>query len=125
MEIKSLLSSLWRSKTGPLLVSAQVAITLAVLVNVAYIVHERLVEIGKPTGIDLDNTFWMYTQPTSKDFNYAAAVKADLAYLNALPGVVAATVTNTVPQSGSFSGLPFAADPEALQKPGGAASGQI
>jgi putative ABC transport system permease protein len=67
----------------------------------------------------------MSTRATSKDFNYAAAVKADLAYLNALPGVVAATTTNGAPQSGNFTGLPFAADREALQKPGGAVSGQV
>ena len=55
MEIRALLSAMWRSKTGPLLVAAQVAITLAVVVNVAYLVQQRLADANKPTGLDLDN----------------------------------------------------------------------
>lgn len=117
MEIRSLLKSLWRSKTGPLLVSAQVAITLAVLVNVAWVVEQRIEEVNLPTGLDLDNMFWIATQATSKDYHYESAVKADLNYLNSLPGVVAASTTNTLPQTGSNLGLPFASNPETLQKP--------
>jgi putative ABC transport system permease protein len=125
MEIRALLRTLWRNKTGPLLVSAQIAITLAILVNVTYLVHERVVEVNKPTGLDLDNMFWIYTQPASKEFNFQSAVTADLIYLNSLPGVVAATTTNNLPQSGFISGAPFASNPEALQRPNGAVSGQI
>ena len=50
MEIRALLSALWRNKTGPLLVAAQVALTLAVVVNMAYIVRQKLEDAGKPTG---------------------------------------------------------------------------
>ena len=35
MEIRALLSAMWRIRTGPLLVAAQVAITRAAVVNVA------------------------------------------------------------------------------------------
>jgi putative ABC transport system permease protein len=125
VEIRSLLKSLWRSKTGPLLVSAQVAITLAVLVNVAWVVEQRIEQVNLPTGLDLDNMFWIYTQATSKDYNYESAVKADLSYLNSLPGVVAATTTNNLPQTGSQLGLPFASSPEILQKPNAAIGAAI
>ena len=97
MEIRALLSALRRNKTGPILVSAQVAITLAVLVNVAYIVQQRVEEVSKPTGMDLDNMFWVSTGTTSQDYNYATAVKADLIYLNSLPGVVAASTISNLP----------------------------
>ena len=119
MEIRALLSALKRNKTGPVLVSAQVAITLAVLVNVAYIVQQRVEEVSKPTGMDLDNMFWIATGASSPDYNYATAVKADLAYLNSLPGVVAASTINNLPQTGSITGLPFASNAEALQRPNG------
>jgi putative ABC transport system permease protein len=125
VEIRALLSALRRNKTGPLLVSAQVAITLAVLVNVAYIVRQRVEEVSKPTGMDLDNMFWIATGTSSRDFNYATAVKADLIYLNSLPGVVAASTINNLPQTGAVTGLPFASNLEALQRPNGGIGGLI
>jgi putative ABC transport system permease protein len=125
MEIRALLSALRRNKTGPILVSAQVAITLAVLVNVAYIVQQRVEEVSKPTGMDLDNMFWISLGTTSQDYHYATVVKADLDYLNSLPGVVAATSINNLPQTGGITGLPFASNLEALQRPNGGHGGLI
>jgi putative ABC transport system permease protein len=125
LEIRALLSALWRNKTGPLLVSAQVAITLAVLVNVAYVVEQRIEQINKPTGLDVDNIFWFYTQSTSNDYPYATAVTADLNYLNSLPEVVAAATTQSMPETGSYTGLPFASNPEAFQKSNGGVGAQI
>src|ERR1700750_3212881 len=109
MEIRPLLSALWRNKTGPLLVAAQVALTLTVVVNMAYIVHQKLADANKPTGIDLGNVFWITTEANTSDYNYPAAVKADLQYLNSLPGVVAASTANNVPQTFNNSTLTFAA----------------
>jgi putative ABC transport system permease protein len=125
MEIRALLSAMWRSKTGPLLVAAQVALTLAVVVNMAYIVRQRLEDAGKPTGLDLNNMFWITTQASTADFNYPAAVKADLAYLNSRPGVLAATTANNLPQTWSNMGLPFASSPQILQTPNGGVPGAI
>lgn len=125
MEIRALLSALWRNKTGPVLVGVQVAITLAVLVNVAYIVQQRIEEVSKPTGMDLDNLFWIAAGTTSRDYPYATAVKADLIYLNSLPEVVAASTINNLPQTGGITGLPFASNLEALQRPNGGIGGLI
>jgi putative ABC transport system permease protein len=125
MEIRALLSAMRRSKTGPLLVAAQVALALAVVVNMAYIVRQRLENAGKPTGLDLNNMFWVATQANTADYNYAAAVKADLAYLNSLPGVLAASTVNNLPQTWSNLGLPFASNPQKLQTPNGGVGGAI
>jgi putative ABC transport system permease protein len=125
MEIRALLSAMGRSKTGPLLVAAQVALTLAVIVNVAYVIQQRLSDAGKPTGLDLGNMFWVSTQASSPDYNYPAAVKADMAYLNSLPGVVAATVISVLPQTFSSSDLPFATNPQTLNTPEGGVDGTL
>jgi putative ABC transport system permease protein len=125
MEIRALLSAMWRSKTGPLLVAAQVAITLAVVVNVAYVVQQRLADANKPTGIDLDNMFWIATAASSQSYDHAAVVRNDLAYLNSLPGVIAATITSQLPQTWSSSDLPFAADPKTLLSSSGGESARI
>jgi len=125
MEIRALLSAMWRNRTGPLLVAAQVALTLAVVVNMAYVVRQKLEDANKPTGLDLTNTFWIATAPSTSDYNYPAAVKADLAYLNSLPGVIAATTANNIPQTFSNSDLPFAVDPQTLLNPNGGVTGAL
>jgi putative ABC transport system permease protein len=119
MEIRALLSAMGRSKTGPALVAAQIALTLAVLVNVTYMIQQRLADAGRPTGLDLANTFWVDARTTAPADNHAAQVKADLAYFSSLPGVVAASIISTVPQTMSESDLTFSADPAVVQRPGG------
>jgi len=111
LEIRPLLSALWRNRTGPLLVAVQVAIALAVLVNVAYVVQQRLATARQPTGIDLKDTFWILSQGYAPDYSQATTVKADLTYLNAVPGVVAAAISHNLPQTYSETDLPFATTP--------------
>ena len=93
MEIRSLLKALWRSRTGPVLIAVQIAIALAVLVNIAYVVAGRIEVYRRPTGIDIDNIFWVMSQGFGKDYDQASAVRSDLAYLNGLPGVIAAAAS--------------------------------
>jgi putative ABC transport system permease protein len=119
MEIRALLSAMWRSRVGPVLVAAQVAITLAVVVNVAYIVQLRLANISQPTGVDLDNMFWVVSTAYTPEFNAPATIPADLAWLQALPGVEAAANSNLIPQGFGTMTLPFAADASVLEKGGG------
>jgi putative ABC transport system permease protein len=111
-EIRPLLSALWRNRTGPVLVAIQVAIALAVLVNVAYVVAQRIATARHPTGIDLQNVFWILSQGYAPNYSQAATVKADLAYLNSLPGVIAAATFQHLPQVYSEMDLPFATTPK-------------
>ncbi len=119
MEIRALLSAMWRSRVGPVLVASQVAVTLAVVVNVSYIVQTRLENMSQPTGLDTDNIFWVVSVAYTPEFNRVAAIPADVAWLQALPGVVAAASSNLVPQGFGSSVLPFAAEPSVLEKGGG------
>jgi putative ABC transport system permease protein len=119
METRAMLSAMWRSRTGPILVAAQVAITLAVLVNVAYIIQVRVDNISQPTGLDLPNIFWATTQAYSPEYNNLAAIPADLDYLQSLPGVKAVSTTTLIPQNWSSMSLPFSPDPAVLEKGGG------
>jgi putative ABC transport system permease protein len=91
----------------------------------ANLVRQKLEEASKPTGLDLNNMFSIVTRASAADYNYAAAVKADLQYLNSLPGVLAASTANNLPQTFSNLGLPFASDPESLLIPNGGVAGTI
>ena len=101
LNIRPVLSAIKRNPTGALLVGIQVSITLAVLVNAAWIVHQRVVKIEQPAGINTRDTFTIAVSGSSKQFNPAAAAAENLAYLRSLPGVAAATITDGVPLTGN------------------------
>lgn len=99
MAIRAVCRALLRSPAGPLLLAAQVALSLMIFANVAYVVFVRFETTGRPTGIDLPNIFWFSTEGYRQDFNQQNVTQPDLQYLNALPGVISASASNTVPQT--------------------------
>lgn len=102
MEIRPILSSLLRSKTGALLIAAQVALTLAILGNAVYIVQDRLAIAARPSGADEANTFFIRFYGFRTGVDVPAMLDADLAMIRAMPGVKAVATTNMAPlnQSG-------------------------
>ena len=112
MAIKPIMAALWRSPAGPILLAAQVALTLMIVANVAYLSFVRLETTGRPTGIDIENIFWMSVQAYGKNYDPVAGTKADLAFLKGLPDVISASAANAVPQT--FQGIrsPVSAAPE-------------
>jgi len=99
LNVRPILSALCRSWTGPALVAAQIALTLAVLVNAIYIVKQRLEKIDRPTGIDVDNIFVIRSAGITDKFAHEATIRADLVYLRSVPGVVAVTPIDFPPLS--------------------------
>jgi putative ABC transport system permease protein len=107
LNIRPILSSLRRNRIGAVLVALQIALALAILVNAAYIVKQRLDSIKRPTGIDDDNMFAVQASGFTSRYNYYASVREDLTYLRGLDGVIAATASNSIPLSGSGSSAPL------------------
>ena len=99
MSITTVLKSLWQSPAGPLLLSAQVALSLMIFSNVAYVIDARLEATESSTGMDLANIFWIYSRGQGKDYDQQNTVKLDLEYLKSIPGIVAACVSNAIPQT--------------------------
>jgi putative ABC transport system permease protein len=109
--IRPIASALWRNRTGALLVALQIAIGLAVLVNAVYVVKQRVDKINRPHGMDIENIFVVATTGFTRDFDYDASWRQDLAFLRGLPGVVAASLSSNIPLSGSGSSNGFTAKP--------------
>lgn len=103
LNIGPIASALMRNRTGAVLVALQIAIALAVLVNAVYIVKQRVDKIGRPTGMDVANIFAISSAGFTEDFDHEASIREDLAYLRSVPGVAAATGSNSVPLSGGGS----------------------
>lgn len=112
LDIRPLISTLRRSPAGALLVALQVSITLAVLVNSAWIVSQRIAQIQQPTGLDTRDTFVFSIASMSKELNIAQAESEDLGYLRSLPGVVAATATEGVPITNNGADLDLFLSPD-------------
>ncbi len=99
MDIKPIFSALMRNKAGLALIVLQVAITLAVVCNSLFIIVDRSERVARPSGMDEANTFRIASLGFVKDFDLKGAVRQDLDLIRSLPGVVAATTTNTIPTS--------------------------
>jgi putative ABC transport system permease protein len=104
MEIRPILSSLMRNKTGAILVALQVALSLAILANTLHIVSERRAGAARPSGIaDESSVFVVNVRHLSSDSaeQQLANQKREIEILRAVPGVAAAANVNQVPMSQS------------------------
>ena len=95
-----MLRALRRNKLGATLIGLQIALTLAIVSNSLFIIRQYVEHMQVPTGIDEANTFtfsnaWVVAQDDSEP-----RIKADLAALRALPGVIDAQAMDTYPLSG-------------------------
>ena len=102
MEIRPILSAMLRNKTAPLLIAAQVALTLAIVCNALYIIQDRLATAARPSGADEANVSEMRFYPHRAISDVRGMQLRDIEAIRAVPGVVSAAWTNQVPlgQSG-------------------------
>lgn len=110
-ELKPILNALLRAKTGALLLILQIAVTLAVVSNSAYIIYERVSFMNQPTGLDASAMFKFNLYTFGKDVDIARQQEIDEQLLRSLPGVVDAVVINQVPLSGSGDSTHFSLVP--------------
>ena len=113
LQVRPILSALLRNRTGAVLVAMQVAIALAVLVNAIFIVVQRMEKMGRPTGIDIDNIMVVSSTGFTARFQSVPTIQQDLAWLRALPGVVAATPTSSIPLADGGNNEPLVTRPVA------------
>jgi putative ABC transport system permease protein len=70
-----------------------------IFANVAALISVRLEATESSTGMNLANVFWIRSHGEGKDYDQQSAVKLDLEYFRLLPGVIAACVSNAIPQT--------------------------
>jgi putative ABC transport system permease protein len=101
MQIRPIISALMRSKVALILIGLQIALTLAIVCNSLFIISQRIEKAGRPSGMNEADTFVISSSGFGNNFNVKNAISEDLATLRSLPGVAAATATNSVPMSNS------------------------
>src|SRR5690606_20283815 len=112
MEIRPILSALMRNKTGPVLIALQIAITLAIVANAAFIIQQRYEKMNRPSGIDVDHLIVARSIGFGESYDHEATVREDLEVLRAMPGITDATRVSQIPLSGSGNGTGWWADPD-------------
>lgn len=103
MQIQPILTALRRHKAGTLLIALQIALTLAIVCNALFIIHQRLSHLSEPSGVDEANVFVvtsMWGEQYSKQ-EEVAKIQQDLATLRQLPGVQDVAAGNSYPLSTS------------------------
>jgi len=103
MELRPILSSMLRNKTGAILVGLQIALTLAVVANAVFIIMQRVEKIGRPPGIDSDNLIFVQSYGFGPNYDQRQTIDNDLHLLRSLPGVVSAAPISQIPMSGGGS----------------------
>ncbi|MBC7683980.1 MAG: ABC transporter permease, partial [Bdellovibrionales bacterium] len=104
MSMSPILSALLRNKTGAVLVSVQVALSLAILANALHIVNVRQAVAARPSGIaDESAVHYVSTRYLAKESMqaHAAIVQREMAALKAVPGVASVATINQMPMSNS------------------------
>ncbi|KAA9132823.1 FtsX-like permease family protein [Marinihelvus fidelis] len=89
-----------RNKTGAILIALQVAVTMAIMVNAISIIQSRSESMARPSGVDEENIFHIASVGYTEDFDEQSVIEQDLDAIRAMPGVIDAIQTNSVPLSG-------------------------
>lgn len=105
MDIQPILLTLRRSKTGAILVAAQVALTLAIVCNALFVVKARLATANRPSGAAEDEVFQIQYAAAGVIEDRKGMLQADLQALRAIPGVKAVAAVNSIPVSTSGWGM--------------------
>jgi putative ABC transport system permease protein len=123
--VRPIVSSLARHKAGVFILACQVALTLAIVANVIFIITQRVALISQPSGIDEANIIIVdnhWVGPLTLEEAHQRT-DADLAALRAMPGVIDAYTDYTIPIAGPWASLnglsldPEQKSPTALAEP--------
>ena len=107
MEIGPILRAIRRNKARFGLIAAEVALTLAVVVNCVALIADSRKKMAQPSGFDDDNLMTVESTPFGEAFKEEGyrknALDADLAALRGTPGVRAAMNSRFIPWQGGGS----------------------
>jgi putative ABC transport system permease protein len=115
MQIVPIISSLRRNKIGALLISMQIALTLAIVCNSLSIIQQRIQRMHRPSGIDEANIFTLGNSWVGEPSDLAARTEQDLAALRSIPGVIDAASSESFPLRGGGWSSSLMLQPEQKQ----------
>ncbi len=105
MTLHPILAALRKHKAGVVLISLQIALTLAIVCNAVFIIGQRIERVNRPTGLDESDLLLVSQQwvgaPSGDDpasvEKLDAMQREDLAALRHLPDVASVAPINSIP----------------------------
>jgi putative ABC transport system permease protein len=96
-DIFPILSALRRHRLTASLVVLEIALTCAIVCNAIFLINDRLGQMSMPSGIDEQNVVQIVVSDIGNLGDTHARAETDLAALREIPGVVSATILNSLP----------------------------
>lgn len=112
LDLIPIMKSLWRNKTGPLLIILQLSLTIAVVSTALFVVSERIAKIERPSGLVEKELFKLWMRKNSPDVDMEQIVERDMEIIRATPGVIDATPISSLPLSGGGSSSSLYINPD-------------
>lgn len=112
LDLMPIMKSLWRNKTGPLLIILQLSLTIAVVSTALFVVSERIAKIERPSGLVEEELFKLWMRQNSPDADMEQIVERDMEIIRATPGVIDATPLSSLPLSGGGSSSSLYINPD-------------
>lgn len=100
LQIKPVLSTLMRSKSGPILLLLQIILSVAIVANASFIINERLSLMGRESGVAEEEVFDFTVYNFDSEVDMTSQTGKDLEIIRRLPGVKSATTSSMTPLSG-------------------------
>ncbi|MET1256661.1 ABC transporter permease [Aliikangiella maris] len=111
MHFMPIIRALLRNKTGAILIAAQIAVTMTVIVNAMHIIVDRNQLMSRSSGVDEANLFYLSSTGFADNFNEQQVIQADLLKIRNTPGVIDAYQSNSVPLRGGGWSMGLATQP--------------
>ncbi|WP_299793006.1 ABC transporter permease [uncultured Shewanella sp.] len=100
LQIKPIISTLMRNKSGPILLLIQIILSVAIVANASFIINERIDLMARESGIAESEVFDFNVYNFDDSVDFSAQNTRDMQTVRDLPGVIAATTASMVPLSG-------------------------
>ncbi|MGH8033554.1 MAG: ABC transporter permease [Luteimonas sp.] len=96
MELRPILSALWRHKITTGLIVLEIALSCAIICNLLFLIDARMQRMQRPSGVVENEVLLVKVGGTSasQDNDAAATTQADLVALRTIPGVKAAATAS-------------------------------
>jgi putative ABC transport system permease protein len=127
MAIHPIISALRRHKAGTVLITLQIALTLAIVCNCLFLISGKLEKISRLTGLNESDLLMVKTTHTGMNADTStgnaklqASIAGDLSALRRLPDVADAYETNALPLSNDSMSLHLRLGPDVRSGPGSA-----
>lgn len=115
LDIKPIFNAIRRSKIGAVLLLLQIALTMAIVSNAAFMINDHVSYLREDTGFPEKEIFSLSVMTFGTDRSLSQQAELDETMIRSLPGVIDASLIQAVPLSGGGSSSSVALKPSPEQ----------